>query len=45
MVAEFATDLIENSLWLDHPLTLGGMRSAAIGDDVVTFFKNPNRSS
>jgi carboxymethylenebutenolidase len=30
---------------LDHPLAVGGMRSAAIGDDVVTFVKNLNRSS
>ena len=30
---------------LDHPLAVGGMRGAAIGDDVVTFVKNLNRSS
>ena len=30
---------------LSHPLAVGGMRSAAIGDDVVTFVKNLSRSS
>jgi carboxymethylenebutenolidase len=30
---------------LDHPLAAGGMRGAAIGDDVLTFVKNLNRSS
>ena len=30
---------------LDHPLAVGGMRSAATGDDVLTFVKNLNRSS
>jgi len=30
---------------LDHPLAVGGMRGAAIGDDVLTFVKNLNRSS
>jgi hypothetical protein len=30
---------------LDHSLAVGGMRGAAIGDDVLTFVKNLNRSS
>ena len=30
---------------LDHPLVVGGMRSAAIRDDILTFVKNLNRSS
>jgi carboxymethylenebutenolidase len=30
---------------LDHPLAVGGMRSAAIRDDILTFVNNLNRSS
>ena len=30
---------------LDHPLAVGGMRGAAIGDDILTFVNNLNRSS